>query len=230
MLSLQKISTKHILITVALLNFLMLFHGGVLRDNPMKHYKEDVVGTHISIALLFVTGIITLRIFLNRTNQIIWLLIGLGFIFLAFDDGFMIHERLDFRIHRYFGIQQTSLTDRLDDFLIVLYGLIGLFFLYRYREEILRYKFLPKYLVIGFAILLVTAFLDILTNDSAIFRWIGFPEAAISDTKKWLGAIEEVGKLMGGAVFLCGFLQVLRQVRQAPDKTADVALDAKSGI
>lgn len=225
---LQKISTRHIIIAVALLNLIMIFHGEVFRDLPAKHYREGSVGTHISIILLFLVGFTSLQIFLGRRDQIIWLLIGLGFVFLALDDWFMIHENIDKAIHHWFGIKQTSLTDRIDDLLIALYGLIGAFFLYRYRAEILRYDRFLRFLGIGFGILVASIVLDILSNDQAVLQWLGFSKTAALDIKLWLVAIEEVCKLMGGAVFLSGFLHVLRQVENTPPETIDLALQTTS--
>ena len=51
---------------------------------------------------------------------------GAGFVFLAADDAFLIHENLDFKIHAALGIETTTWTDRIDDILIGVYGVVGL--------------------------------------------------------------------------------------------------------
>lgn len=216
MFDLRKVSARHIIITVAILNLVMVVVGYIGHDNPTKHYREGTVGTHISILLLALIALVNFQIFL-RQKHVIWLLISLGFTFLAFDEGCLIHEGLDKAFHRYFGISQTSLTDRIDDILIGIYGLIGAGFLYRFRAEILRHKDLMRYLIPGFGFLALSVVFDAVTNDDALFLWIGIPEANVLDFKLPLRALEEVCKLMAEAVFLAGFVQVLRQVKSGGD-------------
>ncbi|KIC39869.1 hypothetical protein RA27_16320 [Ruegeria sp. ANG-R] len=220
MLGLRKVSARHIIVTVAVLNLIMVVVGYIGHDNPTKHYREGTVGTHISILLLALIALMNFRIFL-RQRHIIWLLISLGFAFLAFDEGFEIHEGLDKAFHRYFGISQTSLTDRIDDILIGIYGLIGAGILYRFRAEILRHKVLLRYLMPGFAFLAASVVFDAVTNDNALFLWLGIPEAHVLDVKLPLRALEEVAKLMAEAIFLAGFVQVLREVNSAGGHTTN---------
>ncbi len=182
MFNLRNVSARHIIITVAILNLLMVVIGYIGHDNPTKHYREGTVGTHISILLLALIAFVNFQVFLQRKHNI-WLLISLGFAFLAFDEGFEIHEGLDKAFHRYFGIAQTSLTDRIDDILIGIYGLIGAGILYRFRAEILRYKVLLTYLLPGFALLAASVVFDAVTNDNAPFLWVGIPEAHVLDVK-----------------------------------------------
>ncbi len=220
MFGLRNVTARHIIITVAILNLLMVVIGYIGHDNPTKHYREGTVGTHISILLLALIALVNFQVFLRR-KHIIWLLISLGFAFLAFDEGFEIHEGLDKAFHRFFGIAQTSLTDRIDDILIGIYGLIGAGILYRFRAEILRHKVLLTYLIPGFALLAASVVFDAVTNDNALFLWAGIPEAYVLDVKLPLRALEEVSKLMAEAVFLAGFVQVLRQVKSPADQASE---------
>ncbi|SDX87990.1 hypothetical protein SAMN05444358_11410 [Ruegeria halocynthiae] len=224
MFGLRNVSARHIIVTVAILNFIMVVVGYIGHDNPTKHYREGTIGTHISILLLALIALVNFQIFL-RQKHVIWLLISLGFAFLAFDEGFEIHEGLDKAFHRYFGISQTSLTDRIDDILIGIYGLIGAGILYRFRAEILRYKVLLQYLLPGFAFLAASVVFDAVTNDNALFLWAGIPETYVLDVKLPLRALEEVSKLMAEAIFLAGFVQVFRQVKADGDHTAGKPLD-----
>ncbi|WP_299984877.1 hypothetical protein [uncultured Ruegeria sp.] len=224
MFALQKVSARHIIVTVAVLNLLMVVIGYIGHDNPTKHYREGTVGTHISILLLALIALVNFQIFL-RQRHVIWLLISLGFTFLAFDEGYEIHEGLDKAFHRFLGISQTSLTDRIDDILIGIYGLIGAGILYRCRAEILRHQVLLQYLFIGFAFLAASVVFDAVTNDNALFLWIGIPEAQVLDFKLPLRALEEVCKLMAEAFFLAGFVLVLRQVKENREFAAGDALD-----
>lgn len=225
---LHKTSPRQIIITVAILNLLMLVAGYVVYENLSKHYREGSIGTHISILLLSLIALTSFQIFLHRQKRVIWLLISLGFVFLAFDDGLLIHERLDKALHRLLDIRQTKLTDRLDDALIGLYGLIGAFFMYRYREEILQYKVLLRYLGMGFAILAVYVATDIATNDDEFLLWLGFPETSMDFLGRSLGGFEDFCKLMAEAVFLAGFVEVLKQANPARTQKPNVSLHTAS--
>lgn len=220
MFGLQKLTSRHIIVTVAILNLLMVVIGYIGHDNPTKHYREGSVGTHISILLLALIALVNFQIFLRRNKQVIWLLISLGFTFLAFDEGLLIHENTDKAIHQIFGIEQTSLTDRIDDMLIGLYGLIGAAVLYRYRKEVLRHRVLLRFLIPGFVCLAATVVFDAISNDDALFLWVGISEENVLDYKLAFRGLEEVFKLMAEAVFLAGFVEVLRRVKSDADPSA----------
>lgn len=213
MLGLRTITAKQIIVSVALLNCVLLFHGEVFRDTPNKHFREGTIGTQVSVLLLFLAGLTGLRIFNRRRDQIIWLLIGLGFVFLALDDGLKIHENLDWALHGFLSLEENSFSRRIDDMLIGLYGVIGVLLLYWQRSEVLRYPGLLPYLAAGFVFFVGAVFLDTLSNDNALSLWMGFSETSAETIKLWSRGLEEVCKLMAGAVLLSGFLHVLRLVK-----------------
>ena len=53
-----------------------------------------------------------------RDPSAVWGIISIGFLFLAADDFFTIHENIDSLIHSIFKLQETGLTDRIDDILV----------------------------------------------------------------------------------------------------------------
>ncbi|WP_224825321.1 hypothetical protein [Cognatishimia sp. MH4019] len=213
-------SSRRLVTTVLILNAIMILLG-YLDDNIFKHYDERRAGTYISVILLLLLGVTNFRIFLQRRSHLIWLLMAVGFVFLAYDDQFKFHEGFDRDIHRFFGMTQTPLTDRLDDFIIGAYAIFGAGALYLARAEIMRYKMLFGYLAVGFAIVAVSVVLDAVTNDKAVLEWMGLSDTMVSTLKRMLGTFEEVCKLMAEAVFLAGFFEVLRRVRQEQDITSE---------
>lgn len=58
---------------------------------------------------------------LLSTDTLFWLALTAGFLFLAFDELFMVHESMDRYIHQLFALKETPWTDRLDDLLVGLY-------------------------------------------------------------------------------------------------------------
>jgi len=205
-------ASRRVIGTILFLNILMLVLG-FGSENIAKHYSENMAGTLISIILLILLGITNFRIYLVRRKHLIWLLMAVGFVFLAYDERFMFHEGLDKDIHRFFKMKQTSLTARIDDIIIGIYALIGIVSLYLYRAEITRHPVLFSYLGAGFAVVALSVFLDVVTNDEAVLQWIGISETILPALKKGLGTLEEVAKLMAEAIFLAGFLVVLRRVK-----------------
>ena len=102
---------------------------GVRIGKPLRYFGEHQFITWISaIQLLFVAWL-SYRIFhvqvknhslkkVWRSPAILWFLICLGFIFLAFDDYCSIHENVDRWIHHVLGMKETALSDRIDDVLV----------------------------------------------------------------------------------------------------------------
>ncbi|WP_420862746.1 hypothetical protein [Algirhabdus cladophorae] len=205
-------SSRRVIGTVFVLNAIMVLLG-YLAGHLSKHYSENMAGTYISGILLILLGVISFRIYRNRPGHLIWLIMAAGFMFLAYDDLFKFHEGLDKDIHKFFNITETSLTDRIDDIIIAIYAFLGVATLYFYRAEITRHPVLFAYLGIGFAVVGLSVILDIVTNDAAILQWAGIPDTILPGIKKSLGTLEEVAKLMAEAIFLAGFLEVLRRVK-----------------
>lgn len=169
-----------------------------------------------SLIVLLVTSVICGRVFeLRRDANVplffdparIWALISLGFFFLALDEAFSIHERIDGLIHAILAIEETAITDRIDDLIILLYGVVGAFLIYLHRGEFRGLGRFYKYLAVGFAFLCLQVAFDVLTNRGDILRYLGIAHLFA------IGKIaEEVSKLLAEAAFLLGFLWVYRKV------------------
>lgn len=136
----------------------------------------------------------------------IWGLMSFGFYFLGLDELLRIHESLDHNIHDIFGMQETPLTDRIDDLLIALYGIIGIGMLYWFRKEINHFRFILPILSAGFACLFLMVILDAATNRSDLLELV-FEKQLAKQLKDDIGVLEDSFKLIAGAFFLRGMAQ-----------------------
>jgi len=138
----------------------------------------------------------------------VWTLMSLGFAFLALDEIAQIHEKLDYLAHTLFIGEETALTDRLDDLIVGLYGLVGVAVLAAYRRELVRHRAMLPYLGAGFAVLVVMVALDTLTNREDVMLALVEPAARARALLAWLSVGEDSLKIVGEGIFLAGFLSV----------------------
>ena len=137
---------------------------------------------------------------------------SLGFLFLAADDLFKIHENIDRLIHNIFNLQETGLTDRIDDGLIGLYALIGIGVLIIYRNELKIYRKAFPFFTSGFALLFTTIALDLLTNRNDILPLLFGPTQA-ADLHIWLSHAENSLQVFAEAFFIGAFYAILQTAK-----------------
>jgi hypothetical protein len=137
----------------------------------------------------------------------LWFLVALGFMFLALDEILEIHEYLDVYLHNALHLQETMLTDRLDDIIPALYGLAGLGVLVLYRAELLHYRRLLPLVLAGGVLAGASVVLDLLTNFDAAGRELLPPVIAAVFWE--LTMVEEICKLLAVAVFLGAMFRAL---------------------
>ena len=132
MISTPKIS---IIKSILLLSYLSFLATILL---TAKSYGEKSTITDLSTLQLALCSAASITIPIARhfkkfnpkpTTWITWILLAIGFAFLAMDDKFMFHERLDKAIHSALQWHETKLSDRIDDIIVGAYGLIGLIFI-----------------------------------------------------------------------------------------------------
>jgi len=161
-------------LNISLLSFSLF--AGIANGNIEYYFKEGRLMTFFSsfqlIAIAVFCGIIAESKAQTRSIHI-WSLIALGFVFLAFDEVLMIHEMIDFRIHDWLNMQETALSDRIDDLIVLLYLLIGLSLFWYYRDcllphlPIVKQYALPTLVLIGYTIIadILSNRQDIISND-----------------------------------------------------------------
>ncbi len=134
-----------------------------------------------------------------------WLILSLGFLFLALDDLLGIHEKVDYLIHsvlfNWHGFKENGFSDRIDDILVLMYLFIGIYFIIKSKREVSKFYLSKGYVIIG---LYLTAFmvgLDIISNRSDLLNLI-LPYSLAKIFTKILLIIEESFKIFASTFFL----------------------------
>lgn len=211
--------------SLLLLNFLAIAVAlaiGLSRGHPGNQFGESKFITKFSALQLLAVGWLAFTIFkarrdpeasaIWRTNAFLWALIACGFVFLAIDELLKLHERTDRWIHLLFNLRETALSDRIDDIIVGLYGLIGLGVLWYYRAEFKLFRPAIPYFAGGFILLFAMVTVDLLANAKDVIPALVEKEQ-IKITLSWLTALEESLKILGEAVFVLAFYRVFRQVK-----------------
>jgi len=97
-------------------------------ESPRTAFEEWGIVTAISFLQLVLISAGTFRIYRTRKDQlrgrsnthqyVIWFIIAVGFFYLALDEGLEFHEQMDREIHNILGIEESGLTDRIDDMIV----------------------------------------------------------------------------------------------------------------
>lgn len=171
-----------------------------------RSYGEKSIVTDISTLQLALcssaSSIIALAIFCQKGSLtlykgLVWIAIAFGCAYLAMDDAFMYHERLDKMIHSLLSWEETSLSDRIDDIIVGIYGVIGIAFIFLNRS---CFSFSPrfiKYAKLAFSLCILMVFCD--------SRGFGL----VNNLRPILFHLEEWTKLLGGACLLVALLCAL---------------------
>ncbi len=166
------ISAPWFLFIVLCIDLLLWGIAVVIGETPASYMGEGKFITWLSAAQLIGTGLFLGWIYWQKkqkpwslkASSTIWLMMAVGFVFLAIDDLAQVHENMDKWIHLALGIQENNWTDRLDDLVIVTYGLIGLGFFIRYREELWAYRAWWPYLALGVSLFIFNTGFDAMIN------------------------------------------------------------------
>ena len=213
---------KTVLGTLGIVVLLVLL--GAAEGDITDQFGEGKIGTLLSGILLALIGLTNFRIYQARRTarrfslsapESLWLMLSLAFAFLFLDETFQIHEALDQIIHRITGTTETALTDRIDDLIILAYGLIGIAILLFHRHEVTRIPLLTSFLVGGFLLTVVQTGFDAMTNGDDPFSWLGLSGAQTESIYIRASLAEEALKLFAEAVLLAGFAHALRYVRSS---------------
>ena len=202
------------LVYIDLLAVLLAFGlGFAWHQNPTAYTGEGDPITWLSFAHLLVTSALAGGVFYCRRGgspdltvwrhpAFVWLLVALGFLFLAVDEVAKIHESLDRFVHRLLQRPETGLTDRLDDAILLGYGLVGAAVLYAYRSELASYRTVLPLVVCGFILFIFMGLFDALVNRPDVFLFMGISQEGSESLGKWLGGVEEGLKILAEAAFL----------------------------
>ncbi len=215
----SKVSVKTVALTVFgldLLGIIIAISRAIILDrSPMRYFGENGYMTWFSTLQLLVAAFLCGQIATIRTRafrsrhysffkrpQVFWWLASAGMAFFALDETLEIHENLDKSIHRWLGIQSTSISGRLDDFIVLFYAGLGLLAIYTFRRELSKYRMSLSWFVWGLGFSFLTICLDMLGHSRETFTYFADNLEQLNKIHHWVGAIEEMPKILAGGAFI----------------------------
>lgn len=140
--------------------------GGDFPEEGIYLFHEKFAGSLFSAVQIAVIGAVALASavayhFRQASRECcFWLASAVAFFFFAFDEYFLIHENLDKWILHALQLPKNRLTDKLDDLIVLVYGLIALYILYKSWPWLRRHAGFIRNVKAGFACLLIMIFFD----------------------------------------------------------------------
>jgi len=200
--------------------------AGMAAGNPAKYFGEFTFITWFSFFQLLFLSMLSHKISTVRSSSekhnglrsagVFWNFAFFGFFFLALDELVMIHEVGDILIHTVFNIEETGLTDRLDDLFLCSYGIIGLIVLYLFIGELKKYRAAAPFVVIGFILFFFMVATDTATNRDDVLTLLFADPHRVSIIKTWSYVVEDYLKILGEGFFIAALFVVLQQARHFP--------------
>lgn len=150
----------------------------------------------------------TLRGTSGRLAGFVWIAIAAGFVFLTLDESLQIHEKLDKWILRAFSLENNQITDRLDDALIGVYGVAGLFVMWLCRREMLQFRSpMFKPLVFGFIALVLSVLSDTISNGDEFLLAMTGDLATARKLNGWFSVFDGVFTFIAEGFFVAAFYE-----------------------
>ena len=146
----------------------------------------------------------------DRQTALLWRVIAGGFIFLAADEFLSLHEVTDLLIHDLLGWPETPLSDRLDDVILGLYGVVGLGVLVVYRHAFKPFRPALPWLKAGFILLFFMVAVDVITNGRDLLEHF-FAAGTADHLYTGLIHLEDAVKILAEAAFGVGFYAIRQQ-------------------
>jgi hypothetical protein len=193
-------------------------------EEPGRYFREGRIMTWLSFFQLLYVAYLSKQIFFVRSPEMpvpighpvsLWRVGSWAFIYLGLDEMCRLHENIDrYLFHKLWGMEETALTDRIDDFIVALYGVIALYALFKYRTEILRYLTTIPYLIAAGVCFTGMVSLDILTDGDEILAMLISDEVQLRNAMLWLGALEDVLKNLCECFFIAFFAACFVKAKQ----------------
>ena len=144
----------------------------------------------------------------KRSIRLFWRAISVGFIFLAADEFLSIHETADVFIHSLLKLQETPVTDRIDDAIIGLYAIFGIIVSLIHRSEIKGHQQAMTFFKWGFILLIGMIVLDFVSNDE-VFLGLFFEFQTANLIQEYLYQLEDSLKILAEAFWIMAFYVIL---------------------
>lgn len=143
---------KQAAVVVALMilfGIVLIERGLALHDNPGRYFGEGRPGTTVPVVLLLVSGVFCWLIAkdlrgqqsleMGRGFRRFWLAFGGVFAYLAVDDMFKVHERIDPLLAQIFSLNaQSRLVDEIDSVIVAAYLPIVAILAWPHRERLVK--------------------------------------------------------------------------------------------
>ena len=209
-------STKSILLLTLFINLLFVGIGLFIGKTPEQYFaKEASYITWVSFLQLLIISNLSWQTFkLKKNRSLLWAIIAVGFLFLATDEVIRIHENLDHIIHRIFHMKETAISDRLDDAIVGIYGLIGIWVLYFYREELSKYKKILPLIVISLIFVFSMVFSEMIVNRNDVIPIFISDHGLRKTLYSLFKVLEETFKLLAEGVLLSTFYYCFKTAKQ----------------
>lgn len=139
----------------------------------------------------------------------------IGFLFLGLDDVFSIHENIDRLIHIVLRIKETPWTDHIDDFILLIYGLIAIFFIKDFVREFRRHPYMVGLIICGFLSFFAMFCFDYLSNNDETFIYF-FKISSYSEMRHMKDLLQMADgsfQLLGEAFFLSAFVAAFVNIK-----------------
>lgn len=208
---------------IILIDLASIIGSVLLGKTPQEFFEEGEFITWLSCVHLAVLGGICLCSLLLlshqecRTREVkvrtaFWALCCAGFFFLCADEWFEIHENLDFWIHNTLGMKETHLTDRLDDLIVLLYGVLFVTGAFKFYKEVLEHKGMVRWLVVALVLFLIMSIFDFFSNDDYLYQFLANDRGLDKEIGIILGTIEDSFKLLAEGALVIAFMEGFHSV------------------
>jgi hypothetical protein len=202
----------------------------------VMHFHENSWITRLSFVQLLAASVLAWMTFHLRAGKFslknwrspstFWLIVAIGFAFLAIDEGFELHEIVQRAIFSAFDLKRNFFTVRINDLIMLLYGLAGVGVVWLYLPEIRRDRKVKNHLIFGFILLFIMIGVDTLGNKREIpFLASLFPTSTNTQLRWNLKVLEETITLYSEAFFLGGFYAAFQAARSTQKFLKQVAVD-----
>ena len=208
------ISVNLVAVVVASLIYIYTEKDNFLEDGFITKlsFAQLLIISCLSILILRIRQSVTRRSIFKRP-LVLWVVVALGFFFLAADEIYEIHEGLDEVIHRVFGWQETALSDRIDDFLVALYGLTAMSVLAINFNELKIFPESFPWFGSGFVLLFAMVLLDSMTNEPDLLLMF-FERDRAMFLYTWLANLEDSFKVFAEGCFIIAFFSIYQKSKQ----------------
>lgn len=193
-----------------LLMFCVMSIALLKNERPSLYFDEGSLVTYVSGFQFLLIAFIAHKIgHLKKGKQkkisILWKIFKFGFIYLAIDEIFMIHERLDFLIVDVFSIKETFLTKRIDDIIAFLYMGFSFLILHFYRNELKKYRKAFPLFALSIFLFMFTVSIDLINHSPNDLSFFINDEPSRKIVYRFVGPVEEMFKIWFEGVLLTAF-------------------------